>query len=124
MQSGGDSDARAQVQEQSVSNLSRVGMVVTADKVSHTETQRSTSHPFLTHALTQGDAAAAFHPIHPPSKAELSRRAALTTQRIVYGDSSVPLQGPRVVKAFYDAWDSSWGDYHYGTLRRSLSVFL
>ena len=82
------------VQEQSVSNLSRVGMVITADK---------------------GDSAAAFHPIHPPSKAELSRRAALVTQRLLYGDASVPLQGPRVVKAVYDAWSSSWGDYHFGT---------
>jgi hypothetical protein len=29
----------------------------------------------------------------------LSRRAALLTQRILYGDLSIPLQGPRVVKA-------------------------
>jgi hypothetical protein len=46
MQSGCDSDARAQVQEQSVSNLSRVGMVVTADKVSR-KLSLTTSHPFL-----------------------------------------------------------------------------
>jgi hypothetical protein len=88
-------------------------MVVTADKVCPL--------PALSNTMarapnaTQGDAAAAFHPIHPPSKAELSRRAALVTQRIVYGDLSAPLQGPRVVKVMYDAWSSSWGDYHYGT---------
>lgn len=74
--------------------LPEVGMVVTAD---------------------QGDSAGAFHPIHPPSKAELSRRAALVLDRLVYGNVSSPLQGPQVVESVFDPWLPSWGDFHEGT---------
>lgn len=58
-------------------NLPKVGMVVAADR---------------------GDAAGAFHPIHPPVKEELSHRAFLITDNLVYGNKSSPLQGPQPVK--------------------------
>ena len=74
--------------------LPQVGMVVAADR---------------------GDSAGAFHPIHPPTKEELSHRAFLVTDRLLYGNTSSPLQGPQVVSATFDAWDDSWGDFHYGT---------
>lgn len=78
--------------------LPNVGMVVTADK---------------------GDAAGAFHPIHPPSKEELSRRAFLVTDNLLYGNRTSPVQGPQPVAAKWDAWDASWDDYHIGTGRGS-----
>mmetsp|Transcript_20227 Transcript_20227/g.47279 ORF Transcript_20227/g.47279 Transcript_20227/m.47279 type:complete len:341 (+) Transcript_20227:1-1023(+) len=80
--------------QMSALELPAVGMVVSADK---------------------GDAAGAFHPIHPPVKQELSRRAAMVTANLLYGDTSFPLQGPQVVAVTFDYWDASWGDYHYGT---------
>mmetsp|Transcript_16983 Transcript_16983/g.36807 ORF Transcript_16983/g.36807 Transcript_16983/m.36807 type:complete len:386 (+) Transcript_16983:291-1448(+) len=74
--------------------LPNVGIVVTADR---------------------GDAAGAFHPIHPPVKQELSRRAGMVTARLLYNDTAFPLQGPQVRSVTFDAWNPSWGDYHHGT---------
>jgi len=78
--------------------LQNVGMVVSADR---------------------GDTAGAFHPIHPPVKEELSHRAFLVTDRLVYKNASSPLQGPQPLRATFEPWDASWGDYHYGTGRGS-----
>jgi sialate O-acetylesterase len=78
--------------------LPNVGMVVAADR---------------------GDAAGAFHPIHPPVKEELSHRAFLLTDRLVYKNESSPLQGPQPLRATFEAWDDSWDDFHYGTGRGS-----
>jgi hypothetical protein len=33
----------------------------------------------------------------------------------VYGNASSPAAGPRVVSAVWDAWQPSWGDFHWGT---------
>jgi len=72
--------------------LPKVGMVVTADI---------------------GDPSGAFHPIHPPFKYELARRAVLWAQNIIYGNTSSPTQGPMPVNVIWDAWNASWGNYHY-----------
>lgn len=74
--------------------LPSVGMVVAADR---------------------GDSAGAFHPIHPPVKEELSHRAFLVTDSLLYKNASSPRMGPQPVKAIFDAWSVDWGDYHYGT---------
>lgn len=60
------------------------------------------------------DAAGALHPIHPPWKAELGRRTWLWADAVVYGNASSPASGPRVVDVAWDAWDPTWGDYHFG----------
>jgi sialate O-acetylesterase len=61
-----------------------------------------------------GDPAGAFHPIHPPFKQEVGRRAALVAQNLLRGNSSIPLQGPLVTKVGWDDWDVSWGHFHHG----------
>jgi hypothetical protein len=61
-----------------------------------------------------GDPASSFHPIHPPWKAEVGRRAAITAWNILYGHADTPAAGPALVAVHVDAWHSSWGDYHYG----------
>lgn len=66
--------------------LENVGMVVAADR---------------------GDAAGAFHPIHPPVKEELAHRAYLVTDRLVYKNLSSPLQGPQPVHATFEPWDAT-----------------
>lgn len=81
-------------QQQMVAQLPRAGMVVSADMC---------------------DPAGAFHPIHPPFKAELARRAYLWADAEIYGNASSPRAAPLVVSAVWDAWNASWGDYHYGT---------
>lgn len=86
--------AQRQAQARYSLSLPNVGMIVAADR---------------------GDAAGAFHPIHPPVKEELSYRAFLVTDRLVYKNSSSPMQGPQVLKAIFDPWSSDWGDYHFGT---------
>jgi hypothetical protein len=44
----------------------------------------------------QGDPASAYHPVHPPFKAELSRRANLIIQNLVFANKSSPTQvGPQ-----------------------------
>jgi hypothetical protein len=79
--------------QQAVLALPATGMVVAADR---------------------GDASGAFHPIHPPWKAEVGRRASLIYRNLVYGDKSIPTQGPVVKAVALDAWSPSWGDFHYG----------
>ena len=74
--------------------LPGVGMVVTADI---------------------GDPAGVMHPVHPPFKQEVARRAGLIAERLVHGDMTVPLQGPQVVRVDWDPWDSSWVAWHHGT---------
>lgn len=61
------------------------------------------------------DPAGAFHPIHPPWKAELARRAFLWADAELYGNASSPRAAPVVTQLNWDAWDASWGDYHYGS---------
>jgi len=62
------------------------------------------------------DPAGPFHPIHPVWKEEVARRAFLWADAEVYGNESSPRGGPSVVAApAWDAWDSSWGDFHFGT---------
>lgn len=61
------------------------------------------------------DPAGAFHPIHPPWKAELARRAFLWADAEIYGNSSSPRAAPVVTQLYWDAWDASWGDFHWGT---------
>ena len=72
----------------------RTGMVVTADIC---------------------DAAGAFHPIHPPWKEEVARRAYLWADAEIYGNASSPRAGPVLTRIAWDAWDASWGDFHHGT---------
>jgi hypothetical protein len=79
--------------EKTLTDLPRVGMVVSADIA---------------------DPAGSYHPIHPPWKAELARRAWLWADNEIYKNTSSPLSGPRVVSATWDQWDD-WGDYHHGT---------
>ena len=86
--------ARQRAAQVNATNLPKVGMVVAADR---------------------GDAAGAFHPIHPPVKEELSHRAFLVTDNLVYGNSSSPVQGPQPIRATFEPWDASWADFHYGT---------
>jgi sialate O-acetylesterase len=61
-----------------------------------------------------GDAASPAHPVHPIYKEELGRRTWLAGWNIIYGNTSSPVQGPQLLKAQVDHWDSTWGDYHYG----------
>ena len=105
--------------EKTLTDLPRVGMVVSADIA---------------------DPAGSYHPIHPPCaihtarssytyvhtcmhdilidarrwKAELARRAWLWADNAIYSNNSSPLSGPRVVSASWDQWED-WGDYHHGT---------
>lgn len=65
-------------------------------------------------AADQGDPASAYHPVHPPFKAELSRRANLIIQNLVFANKSSPTQGPWVSNVTVDEWDPSWGDFHLG----------
>ena len=74
--------------------LPKVGMVVSAD---------------------MADPAGAMHPIHPMWKKEISRRAALWADNVIYGNASSPTSGPRVKAAVWHPWDSSWGNYHFQT---------
>jgi hypothetical protein len=92
---GGSCNIAAQRAAQvNATNLKNVGMVVTADR---------------------GDASGAFHPIHPPVKEELSHRAFLVTDRLVYENLTSPLQGPQPIKATFEPWQPDWGDYHFDT---------
>lgn len=86
--------AQRQAQAEHSLSLPNVVMVVTADR---------------------GDSAGAFHPIHPPAKEELSHRAFLVMDRLLYKNASSPLQGPQVLKVTFDPCSSGWGDYHFGT---------
>ena len=61
------------------------------------------------------DPAGAFHPIHPPWKEEVARRLWLWADAEIYSNASSPRAGPVVTSLTYDAWDPSWGDFHYGT---------
>lgn len=72
--------------------LPNVGMVVSADL---------------------SDPAGALHPIHPPWKREVGRRAALWADNVVFGNASSPTSGPRLVAAQWDQWQPSWGNFHY-----------
>lgn len=81
--------------EQTLRDLPNIGMAVSADIA---------------------DPAGAYHPIHPPWKNELARRAWLWADSAVYGNASSPTSGPRPVSATFDAWQASWGDsWHYGS---------
>eukprot|EP00911_Craspedida_sp_UC1_P002536 UC1_evm1s1883 len=80
-------------QELATTTLQNVGMVVTADI---------------------GDPAGCHHPIHPPWKQEVGRRASVEAERLVWGDTAgTPAGGPRVVSAVWDAWSPTWGSYHH-----------
>lgn len=79
--------------QQAALALCKVGMVVTADF---------------------SDPSGSYHPIHPPWKAEVGRRAALWAQNILYGNTSSPLSGPVPLSVTVDPWSASWGAYHYG----------
>lgn len=79
--------------QESALALPKVGMVVAADI---------------------GDPASPFHPIHPPWKAEVGRRAALAASNILYGHAEVPVGGPQLTAVHLDAWQPSWGDFHMG----------
>ena len=92
LNNGGIPEQRAA--QVNATKLNNVGMVVAADR---------------------GDTAGAFHPIHPPVKEELSHRAFLITDHLVYKNLSSPLQGPQPISATFEPWDASWGDFHYGT---------
>ena len=48
-------------------------------------------------------------------KEELSHRAFLLTDRLVYGNLDLPLQGPQPIKATFEPWEPSWNDFHFGT---------
>lgn len=78
----------------SIASEPRTGMVVTADAC---------------------DPAGAFHPIHPPFKQEVARRAFLWADAEIYGNTSSPRAGPVLTQSAWDAWEPSWGDFHYGT---------
>ena len=71
-----------------------VGMVVTADI---------------------GDPSGGNHPIHPPWKQEVARRSALIGEALVFKNASVSPTGPMVVRAKWDAFDPSWGTFHFGS---------
>lgn len=73
--------------------LENVGMIVAAD---------------------MSDPAGAMHPIHPPWKAEVGRRAWLWADNALWGNASSPASGPRVSSVVVDHWNASWGDYHLG----------
>jgi hypothetical protein len=60
------------------------------------------------------DPAGALHPIHPPWKYEVARRAWMWLDNVVYGNASSPISGPVVTNVSWDMHDSSWGDYHLG----------
>lgn len=67
-------------------------------------------------AMDVSDPSGAYHPIHPPWKAEVARRAFLWTDAVVYGNASSPASSPRPVSVTFDAWQASWGDaWHLGT---------
>lgn len=62
-----------------------------------------------------GDPSGALHPIHPPFKAEVGRRAGLWLQNVVYGNATASPSGPRILNVTVDMWDASWGNtWHYG----------
>lgn len=61
-----------------------------------------------------GDPAGTNHPIHPPYKQEVARRAAVIAENLVHGDAAVPTLGPVPVNVSWDPWEPSWGDYHHG----------
>jgi hypothetical protein len=81
-------------QQRLADTMPRTGMVVSAD---------------------QCDPAGAFHPIHPPWKAEIGRRAWLYFDSELYGNATSPRSGPAVANVTFDAWRSDWGDYHDGS---------
>ena len=80
--------------QQAALALPNVGMVVAADI---------------------GDAAGVMHPVHPPYKQEVARRAATIAEGLVHGNRSVLPHGPAVVSVVWDAWDATWGAFHHGT---------
>lgn len=71
----------------SIASEPRTGMVVTADAC---------------------DPAGAFHPIHPPFKQEVARRAFLWADAEIYGNTSSPRAGPVLTQSAWDAWEPSW----------------
>jgi len=81
------------IAQQAALSLPNVGMAVAADI---------------------GDPASPVHPIHPIKKQEVARRLFLAARNILYNQSDIPAEGPRVLKVVLDAWDPSWGDYHQG----------
>ena len=62
-----------------------------------------------------GDPAGVNHPVHPPYKQEVARRAGLLAERLVHGNTAIALQAPTVVAVRWDAWTPTWGDFHHGT---------
>ena len=83
-----------EAQAQMVAQIPRAGMVVSCDLC---------------------DPAGSFHPIHPPWKNEVARRAWLWLDNEIYANSSSPKAGPAVISIHWDAWNSNWGDFHFGT---------
>ena len=61
------------------------------------------------------DPAGAFHPIHPPDKQAVARRAFMYLDAEVYGNAASPRAGPALLRSAWHAWQPSWGDYHWGT---------
>jgi sialate O-acetylesterase len=80
--------------QQQLTSEPRTGMVVTADLC---------------------DPAGAYHPIHPPFKAEVGRRAFQWFDNELYGNASSARAGPAVTSITWDSWEQSWGDFHWGT---------
>lgn len=44
----------------------------------------------------------------------MARRAGLWAAHALDGNTSVPLEGPRLQSITVDRWNASWGDYHLG----------
>ena len=61
------------------------------------------------------DPAGAFHPIHPPFKQEVARRAWLWAEAEVHGSGTSPRAAPALQHLAWQPWEAGWGDYHYGT---------
>ena len=66
-------------------------------------------------AADLGDAAGANHPIHPPWKQELGRRAALVAESVVFKNQHAWAQGPLVTAVHWDEWQPTWGADHFGS---------
>jgi len=75
-------------------------------------------------AADRNDPAGPWHPIHPPWKADVGYRTALVAQNIMYGNPTIPVQGPRVIGSNVWPWDKSWGHFHYDMEGGACGVFL
>lgn len=60
-----------------------------------------------------GDPSGSNHPIHPPWKQEVGRRSSLVGEALVFKNPSIPKTGPLVVSATWNAFDPSWGSFHF-----------